>query len=465
MAALINPASTHVIRSGITNLSKNGELGGVALKHKCVIAEFVSTVRNCSKQIFGTSNKCARYSCARLQPRAQWTEGGNLASAVGNTSVTSSRRHHDHDAAKLLWIEEDVELVHGAPRCRISVLSAVSKSADPMLIIDAVGAVLGDQVQEGFMASLSESLDVNEARPQPIPVGGFNSGVREQLSGVEMVTAEVQVMAPPMYHPKLVWFAKSEEEENRYLDRAINATLAGAALSFAFTKLVTVDHDYWHGWTIMEILKYAPLHNWNAYEEVLKSNPVIAKMMISGVVYSIGDWIGQCMEGKPVLEFNRVRLLRSGLVGFCLHGSLSHYYYYVCEFLFPFKGWWVVPLKVVFDQTIWSAIWNSIYYVVLGLLRFESPARIWKDLKATFFPLLSAGWKLWPFAHLVTYGLVPVEQRLLWVDCVEIIWVTILSMFANKKAEQRLEAVQEASVATDLLLLSEGDDMVASKES
>lgn len=246
MAALINPASTHVIRSGITNLSKNRELGGVALKHECVIAEFVSTVRNCSKKIVGTSNKCARYSCARLQPRAQWTEGGNLASAVGNTSVTSSSRHHDHDAAKLLCIEEDVELVHGAPRCRISVLSAVSKSADPMLIIDAVGAVLGDQVQEGFMASLSESLDLNEARPQPIPVGGFNSGVREQLSGVEMVTAEVQVMAPPMYHPKLVWFAKSEEEENRYLDRAINATLAGAALSFAFTKLVTVDHDYWH---------------------------------------------------------------------------------------------------------------------------------------------------------------------------------------------------------------------------
>jgi protein Mpv17 len=136
----------------------------------------------------------------------------------------------------------------------------------------------------------------------------------------------------------------------------------------------------------------------------------------------------QCVEGKPVLEFSRVRLLRSGLVGFCLHGSLSHYYYYVCEYLFPYNGWWVVPLKVAFDQTIWSAIWNSIYYVTLGLLRLESPARIWKDLTATFFPLLTAGWKLWPFAHLVTYGLVPVEQRLLWVDCVEIVWVTILSM-------------------------------------
>lgn len=41
--------------------------------------------------------------------------------------------------------------------------------------------------------------------------------------------------------------------------------------------------------------------------------------------------------------------------------------------------------------------------------------------------LLQAGWKLWPFAHLITYGVIPVEQRLLWVDCVELIWVTILS--------------------------------------
>ena len=43
------------------------------------------------------------------------------------------------------------------------------------------------------------------------------------------------------------------------------------------------------------------------------------------------SFIIQCVEGKPVLEFSRVRLLRSGLVGFCLHGSLSHHYYHVCE--------------------------------------------------------------------------------------------------------------------------------------
>ncbi|KAM1448825.1 hypothetical protein ACFXTO_007746 [Malus domestica] len=60
--------------------------------------------------------------------------------------------------------------------------------------------------------------------------------------------------------------------------------------------------------------------------------------------------------------------------------------------------------------------------------------------------MLTAGWKLWPFAHLVTYGEIPVEQRLLWVDCVELIWVTILSTYSNEKSEARIsEAPAEAN--------------------
>lgn len=220
-------------------------------------------------------------------------------------------------------------------------------------------------------------------------------------------------------------------------DRAINASIVLAAGTFAITKSITIDSNYWHGWTIYEIIKYAPLHNWTAYEEALKTNPVLAKMMISGVVYSIGDWIAQCVEGKPLFEFDRTRMFRSGLVGFSLHGSLSHYYYYLCEAIFPFQDWWVVPAKVMFDQTIWAAIWNSIYFVVLGILRFESPVTIFTELKATFWPMLTAGWKLWPFAHIITYGVIPIEQRLLWVDCVELVWVTILSTLSNEKSEAR----------------------------
>jgi hypothetical protein len=44
-----------------------------------------------------------------------------------------------------------------------------------------------------------------------------------------------------------------------------------------------------------------PEHNWSAYEEALKANPVLAKMMISGVVYSLGDWIAQVpIQSNPI---------------------------------------------------------------------------------------------------------------------------------------------------------------------
>ncbi|KAK8656588.1 hypothetical protein V6N13_098535 [Hibiscus sabdariffa] len=283
---------------------------------------------------------------------------------------------------------------------------------------------------------------------------------------VESVTEDKELAPPKTDHSHeakkpllpngskiLDFFSSSEmgggdDDVKKMSSRAINASIVLGFGTLAVSKLLTIDHDYWHGWTLYEVLRYVPEHNWIAYEQALKANPVIAKMAISGIVYSIGDWIAQCYEGKPLFDFDRTRLFRSGLVGFTLHGSLSHYYYQFCEDLFPFEDWWVVPAKVIFDQTVWAAIWNSIYFVVLGFLRFESSNNIFKELKATFWPMLTAGWKLWPFAHVITYGVVPVEQRLLWVDCVELIWVTILSTYSNEKSEARISEDADSTSST-----------------
>ena len=60
-------------------------------------------------------------------------------------------------------------------------------------------------------------------------------------------------------------------------------------------------------------------------------------------------------------------------------------------------------------------------------MKLDSLDSISQDVKRTAIPLIMSGLKLWPLAHCVTYGLVPVENRLLWVDTVEILWVTILA--------------------------------------
>lgn len=303
---------------------------------------------------------------------------------------------------------------------------AANSAAEEFDVISVQSGDITDQ-QEGVVVSRVE-MEGGDGE-LVTQVSGF--GANEGLLSLEGFSSSSSASSSALVG------SESEEDMEKLIDRTINATIVLAAGTFAITKLVTIDSDYWHGWTLFEILRYAPQHNWSAYEEALKTNPVLAKMMISGIVYSLGDWIAQCFEGKPLFEFDRARMLRSGLTGFTLHGSLSHYYYQFCEELFPYEEWWVVPAKVAFDQTVWSAIWNSIYYTVVAVLRFDPPISIFNEWKATFFPMLTAGWKLWPFAHLITYGVIPVEQRLLWVDTIELIWVTILSTFSNEKSEAR----------------------------
>ena len=67
--------------------------------------------------------------------------------------------------------------------------------------------------------------------------------------------------------------------------------------------------------------------------------------------------------------------------------------------------------QILFDQTVWSATWNGTYYGLLGVLRREPPAVIAESVRTSCLDLMMAGWKLWPLAHLVTYGLIPREHR------------------------------------------------------
>ncbi|XP_058082329.1 uncharacterized protein LOC131230357 isoform X2 [Magnolia sinica] len=260
----------------------------------------------------------------------------------------------------------------------------IGSTADDLDVIPVQSTDLTDQ-QNDAVVRIEREEEVKRSNL----VGGFSNEGR--LSFESGVVVDIPGFSSSSLGPL---GAEGEVVDvDRLIDQMINAVIVLAAGTFAITKLITIDRDYWHGWTLYEILRYAPQHNWSAYEEALKANPVLAKMMISGVVYSLGDWIAQCYEGKPLFEYDRARMLRSGLVGFSLHGSLSHYYYRFCEALFPFHDWWVVPAKVLFDQTVWSAVWNSIYFVLLGFLRFESPANIFSELKATFFPMLTVYWR------------------------------------------------------------------------
>jgi hypothetical protein len=109
--------------------------------------------------------------------------------------------------------------------------------------------------------------------------------------------------------------------------------------------------------------------------------------------------------------------------------------------------WWSVIPKIVVDQTIWGTIWNNTYIIMLGLMKFDSGKNIWSDMKQSTIPLFISGLRLWPLAHCVTYS-IPLENRLVWVDAVEILWVTILASQAAAISKQHEEPAFVGEPAT-----------------
>ena len=218
----------------------------------------------------------------------------------------------------------------------------------------------------------------------------------------------------------------------RSFDTVINASILIIAIVTVLTTVLSVDVGITRGWSAEEIAFRIPLDNWRSYNNILSMAPIETKAVTSATVYTIGDIISQqTSEDKSIGELDRGRILRSALAGLIGHGPMSHVWYRVSEDFFDnvlhLHAWWDFLPKIVVDQFVFGPIWVNAYILLLGVMQLQGPGQIFADMKRSTIPLVISGLKLWPFVHIITYGLIPVENRLLWVDLVEIVWVTILA--------------------------------------
>ncbi|KAL3789210.1 hypothetical protein HJC23_002795 [Cyclotella cryptica] len=230
-------------------------------------------------------------------------------------------------------------------------------------------------------------------------------------------------------------------------DTVLNISIIFLAIVVVAVQVFSINTGISRGWSPEEIAYRVPIDNWRSYNDILNMAPIQTKAVTSATVYTIGDIIAQRSEGVQMGELDRSRIARSLTAGLIGHGPLSHVWYQISEDWFDnvlhWTEWWSFVPKVVIDQTLWGPFWNNTYIVMLGIMQFQKPSQIWGDIKRTTIPLIVSGLKLWPLAHCVTYGLVPIENRLLWVDMVEIVWVTILATQASASTVEHPSNAQE----------------------
>ena len=199
----------------------------------------------------------------------------------------------------------------------------------------------------------------------------------------------------------------------------------------------------------IDLIARVPADFIHVYETLIPTNPIFYKACTSGVAYGLGDFLSQVYQGRSLETIDLPRSFRSGAAGFIAHGPLCHFWLLFMETYLDFDGaWWATGIKVTADLTVWSIFLNAAYSTIIGLLAFRNPIDVLKDVRVTLWPALRSAWRFWPFVHTVSFShAVPLDLKLLWVDVMEVVWVTILSKVANEDKNSKLKDHPEAEFA------------------
>ena len=357
------------------------------------------------------------------------------------TKTSSRRPRHVALASLCLLSLPSSNQAFSPPRCsHVNCITPIDGSATPITsIYNKRRRTAGPRLHRPIIFSATIDLDSVSESTEPL-----SPDVLSVVPNLSTIDAHAQ------QHHTMNNDVSTIQSRTFDRDAFFNISIFLLAIGTAAFHVLSVDVGITRGWGPEEIALRIPLDNWRSYTNILNMAPIQTKAITSATVYTIGDIIAQRKGGAEIGKLDRARIARSMAAGFIGHGPMSHVWYHVSEDFFDnvlqLHAWWDFIPKVVVDQTVFGPIWNNSYIILLGLMQFQKPSQIWSDMKRTTIPLIISGLKLWPFVHCITYGLIPVENRLLWVDAVEILWVTILADQASGDVEEEALRVSDETL-------------------
>ena len=263
------------------------------------------------------------------------------------------------------------------------------------------------------------------------------------------------------------------------------------------------------GWTRRCVTALAPLPMaaWRriaaAYHRGLATAPIRTKMAIGCVLYGIGDASAQYLEHRlrPAAggaaraidedgaECSRARDgcghedARSGCPPAAAHGGGNAAGPLTCEPAGDWSkvGWWdwVRTARLCAWRVVVFTVPAHFFYTYIDrVVRFSSPALttvarvavdqlvwtppifttciVWdawfsgRDVREAveerFWPVLRAGWTVWPLVHALTFSVIPPAHRVTWVNAVSVVWAAVFS-YVNNSAGGRVADTSVDSVS------------------
>lgn len=180
------------------------------------------------------------------------------------------------------------------------------------------------------------------------------------------------------------------------------------------------------------------------YVEAVSRRPVVTKSLTTMVLGGCGDLLAQRIaahqRGEP-LRVDVVRLRAVALWGLLFMGPMLHTWYGALDRIYFGAG--AAWRKMLTDQLLFSTPFNAAFLVGVAALQGTPVGDAVAALRSTLWPSMKANWTLWPAAQMINFTLVPKPFQMVYVNCVGIVWNSILSYIAHAqpaKHQQRARA-------------------------
>lgn len=156
--------------------------------------------------------------------------------------------------------------------------------------------------------------------------------------------------------------------------------------------------------------------------------------MTSFTGFTLGDILAQKgVEGKQ--DWDIMRTVRMGSFGLLWHGPSGHYFYGALDKMMPGTAMSTVATKVGIDQVLWNPIFACVFFSYLNFTEGKSVADLQAKISSDLQTAVMGSWAYWVPAHFVNFRFIPSSQRLLYINCMQIVYNIFLSFLGNKGVE------------------------------
>jgi protein Mpv17 len=165
---------------------------------------------------------------------------------------------------------------------------------------------------------------------------------------------------------------------------------------------------------------------WNSYSRMLDERPVLVKSLTSLFGFMIGDLLAQSIVGNPYNVWRTVRLVLFGVI---MDGPVGHVWYTTLDehvWANKPKSNRAVLTKMLLDQLVWAPFFSCVFFAFIGTLEGR-PDKILSSIQRKLVPMLLTNYAVWPIAHIINFKYIPSSQRILYINCCQILWSAYMS--------------------------------------